>query len=268
MIQDIDPYKFHPEYQPRVANPEKDFFLCYSKDNVLLKDNSIPHVKDVLHVVKLEELQFLFSIDDIAFYSTNSISNESENFRYESINTFRTFLPKYLALAGVTGYHLSTWYAGNKFCGTCGAKLVHKENERALACPACQRIIYPNISIAVIVAITNGDEILLSRYPNRTNYALIAGFVEIGETLEETCRREVMEEVGLKIKNLKYYGSQPWGFSQSLMVGFFAELDGAKEITLDTNELAEACWMKKNDMPESNASISLTAAMMEHFRNA
>ena len=74
MIQDIDPYKFHPEYQPRIANPEKDFFLCYSKDKVLLKGSSIPHVKDVLHVVKLEELQFLFSIDDIAFYNTNSIS--------------------------------------------------------------------------------------------------------------------------------------------------------------------------------------------------
>lgn len=266
MIQDIFPYKFYPEYRPRAAKPD-DFLLCYSKDKVLLKSEKLPQIQDVLSLDQTD-LQFLFSVDDIAFYSPQEPLNLGDGFTYASINIFRKFASKHLALAGVTGYHLATWYAGNKFCGACGGKFKHKENERALVCPTCGRIIYPNISIAVIVAITNGDEILLSKYPGRDNFALIAGFVEIGETLEDTCRREVMEEVGLKIKNLRYYGSQPWGFSQSMMVGFFAELDGPKKITLDTNELAYAGWIKKSEMPESDASISLTATMMEHFRKA
>jgi len=268
MIQDIFPYKFHPEYKPRMANPDKDYLLCYNKDKVLLKADTIPYVKDILDYVNNEDLQYLFSIDDIGFYSRKLPLDEIDDFKYVSVNTFRKFSPKHLAFAGVTGYHLSIWYAGNKYCGICGKELLHKDNERALICSTCGRVIYPNISMAVVVGIINGDEILLSKYPNGINYALIAGFVETGETLEEACQREVMEEVGLKIKNLKYYGSQPWGFSQSMMIGFFAELDGSNVITLDKNELAEALWMKKADMPESDASISLTATMMEQFRNS
>lgn len=240
MIQDIFPYKFHPEYQPSSIRPGIDYFLCYKKDKVLLKSDTIPHLKDIFHIINTEDLKFLFFIDDIGFYTIEAPLEEFDDFKYTSINIFRKFSPKHLAFAGVTGYHLSIWYASNKYCGACGQKLIHSHTERALICPACSRIIYPNISIAVVVAITNGDEILLSKYPHGLNYALIAGFVETGETLEEACKREVMEEVGLRIKNLKYYGPQPWGFSQTMMIGFFAELDGSNKITLDRNELSEA----------------------------
>ena len=97
-------------------------------------------------------------------------------------------------------------------------------------------------------------------------YALVAGFNEIGETLEDTVRREVMEEVGLKVKNIRYYKNQPWGLSSSLLVGFFAELDGQATVTLDTNELSEATWFKREDIREHNLSISLTQEMIEVFR--
>ena len=94
-----------------------------------------------------------------------------------------------------------------------------------------------------------------------------AGFVEIGETLEQTIEREVMEEVGLKVKNIRYYKSQPWAFSSSLIAGFFAELDGSDQVTLDENELAEAVWVKREDIPENPIKISLANEMMEVFQN-
>jgi NAD+ diphosphatase len=108
----------------------------------------------------------------------------------------------------------------------------------------------------------------MTQYANREyrNYALIAGFAEIGESLEQTVRREVMEEVGLRVKNIQYYKSQPWPFTDTLLAGFFAELDGDDTITIDEEELAIGVWMPREDIPEPENSISLTGEMMELFR--
>ena len=135
-------------------------------------------------------------------------------------------------------------------------------------CEKCGNSEYPKIMPAVIVAVTNGDKILLSKYANReyTRYALLAGFTEIGESVEETVRREVMEEVGLHVKNLKYYKSQPWAFSDTLLMGFFAEVEGNDRITLDREELAVAEWFPRQDIPASESDISLTSEMIEYFR--
>lgn len=113
-------------------------------------------------------------------------------------------------------------------------------------CPECRITEYPKISPAVIVGVTHGNKLLMSKYANRdfNKYALIAGFTEIGETIEETVRREVMEEVGLKVKNIRYYKSQPWSFTDTLLFGFFAELDGDETITLDREELAWQSGLK------------------------
>ena len=108
----------------------------------------------------------------------------------------------------------------------------------------------------------------MSKYANRDfkKYALIAGFVEIGETVEETVRREVMEEVGLKVKNLRYYKSQPWSFTDTILMGFFAELDGEEEITLDREELAMAEWFEREEIPVKEQSVSLTNEMILKFK--
>ena len=110
---------------------------------------------------------------------------------------------------------------------------------------------------------------LLTKYAGRayTNYAFIAGFAEIGESLEQTVIREVKEEVGLKVKNLKFYKSQPWPFTDTLLAGFYAELDGDDKIILEEEELSLGVWLNREDIPPANSNISLTSEMIEAFRN-
>ena len=144
----------------------------------------------------------------------------------------------------------------------------HDSKERMMRCSQCGNMEYPRISPAVIVGVTDGDRLLLSRYAGREygGYALLAGFSEIGESLEATISREVYEEVGLKVKNPVYYKSQHWGLTDTLLVGFFAELDGDDTITLDREELSMAEWIHRNDIPPADPNISLTGDMIEHFR--
>lgn len=174
-----------------------------------------------------------------------------------------------MAFAAANGAELHRFYSNNRFCGRCGTKSMKSRKERAIVCPACGNTIYPKIAPAVIVAITDGDKLLLTKYAGReyTRYALVAGYTEFGETLEETVRREVMEEVGLKVKNIRYYKNQPWAFSDSMLVGFFAELDGSPQIHLDETELSTAVWMKREDIPGDYTNVSLTHEMILLFKN-
>jgi NAD+ diphosphatase len=174
-----------------------------------------------------------------------------------------------LAFAAVTGYQLFNWYESRKHCGKCGALMSKAEKTRSLFCPSCGQVEYPKIAPAVIVAVTNGNRLLLAEYPNYDKYALLAGFVEIGETLEDTVRREVMEEVGLKVKNIRYYKSQPSSLTDNLMVGFYCELDGSDTINFDADELSNAEWVERENIPTNKdyADGSLTYEMMEHFKN-
>ena len=166
------------------------------------------------------------------------------------------------------GGSLLRWYTGNRFCGACGAENRHSEKERALVCPRCGRVLYPKICPAVIVAITDGDRLLLTKYAGRAykRYALVAGFNEIGESIEATVHREVLEETGLRVKNLRFYRSQPWVFTDSLLLGFFADLDGPDCITLQEDELSEGAWFDRAHLPDVPPGGSLTGEMIELFR--
>ena len=189
-------------------------------------------------------------------------------YRMEKTSIFRLCMPKELCFAGMTACHLYEWYADNKFCGRCGARLKHAANERALFCTECGRLLYPRISPAVIMGIVHDGSILMSRYANREykGRALLAGFCEIGETAEQTVAREAMEEVGLKVCNIRYYASQPWGVDGGLLFGFFADVEGNPDIVMDSTELAKAEWVKKSEITPDSNLLSLTATMIEAFR--
>ena len=137
-----------------------------------------------------------------------------------------------------------------------------------MVCPACGNTVYPKICPAVIVAIHDGDRLVLTKYKDRPvkHYALVAGFNEIGESIEETVHREVLEETGLRVRNLRFYKSQPWVFTDTLLFGFFAELDGSDKITVQEDELSEAGWFHRSEIPEDRTHLSLTGEMMEQFR--
>lgn len=271
MIQDILPQVFYNNYYNRVP-VDDDFLLIYTDNQVYFKkENNVlmfPKYGDLKNSIK--EYFYLFSVDKQGFYICMDYKKEMiDELIPENIGIFREYKPKWMAFAGITGSQIYRWYSNNRFCGKCGRPTNHSHRERALVCKDCNYTIYPKISPAVIVAVYNGDKLLLSKnaHGDYKRYALIAGYVEVGETLEETVKREVMEEVGLKVKNIKYYKNQPWSFSDTLLVGFTAELDGDSEITLDTNELAEAIWFDRAGIPEDDIHISLTRELMEAFRN-
>ena len=137
-----------------------------------------------------------------------------------------------------------------------------------MRCTECGNMIFPRINPAVIIGIINGDKIMLVTHAaNTTRYGLVAGFIEIGETAEEAVAREVMEEVGLKVKNIRYYKSQPWGVAGNLSLGYFCEVDGDDTPNIDINELATATWHHKDAIPEGaqDDGISLTREMIRVF---
>ncbi len=162
------------------------------------------------------------------------------------------------------GRELAFWNEQNRFCSVCGKELMRK-SRISKYCPDCEREVWPTLAVAVIVAITKGDEILLTRNRNfKGNYwGLVAGFVETGETLEECVNREVMEEVGISIKDLKYFASQPWPYPSNLMVGFTAEYAGG-EIKVQQEELLEAAWFSLKNLPEIPGKVSLARSLIEH----
>jgi NAD+ diphosphatase len=162
--------------------------------------------------------------------------------------------------------HLMDWERSHRFCGQCGHPTENKSDERAKRCPACGRVNYPRVSPAVIVAVINGDRILLARNKRFRGpfYSVLAGFVEPGETLEQCVEREIHEEVGLSVKNIRYFGSQPWPFPNSLMVGFIADYAGGS-IIVDNSELMEAGWFSADSLPNLPSKISIARRLIDWF---
>ena len=219
------------------------------------------------------EYTFLFTMDGSAFFLlSEDLSDEDipQGYVFKNIRTMRAeaYGPQHRRFAAITAYQLANWYRDNRYCGTCGSRTVHSRTERAVKCSNCGRTIYPRIIPAVIVGVINGDKILLTKYAGRDVpfYALIAGFTEIGETFEETVQREVMEEAGIRVKNIRYYKSQPWGIVDDLLAGFYCDVDGDPTIHMDKNELKEAGWHTRDEIVLQPTDHSLTNEMMTRFK--
>lgn len=171
-----------------------------------------------------------------------------------------------LFAVGGRAVQIVQWGRTHRYCGRCGAETHTAPSERAQVCPQCNLMAFPRLSPAIIVRIRRGEQILLARNhrfpPSR--FSVLAGFVEPGETLEEAVAREVREEVGIRVCNIRYFGSQPWPFPNSLMLGFTAEF-AEGELVVDESELAEAQWFTRDNLPDLPPPISIARRLIEDF---
>ncbi|MBQ8109276.1 MAG: NAD(+) diphosphatase [Clostridia bacterium] len=273
MIQDIQPHVLRNEFIPgRGVEPEGWLFLFRDEDVLCTIENGtvrLPRVKDL---PEEGERRYLFALDDVPCYlGMEALDQLANGMEWVSVRQLRRLAegPREAIFATWTAFQLYNWYRDNRFCGRCGVATFPAPDERAMECPHCKRRIYPRIIPAVIVGVTNGDEILMTRYNGRDipYYALVAGFTEIGETLEQTVAREVMEETGLRVKNIRYYKSQPWAIVDDLLAGFYCDVDGDTQIHMDERELKEAVWVRRGDVVGQPNDYSLTNEMMLLFRD-
>ncbi len=266
MIQDIFPHIYHNEYTPRPPK-EGDRLVVICEKGTLTRREENGTVS--LPCCTGGEVQYLFAIDETAYFLWEGEPLPEENgYQYRTTPALRECVPDETLYACAAAGSLCRWYRQNRFCGRCGTAMEKSTEERAMVCPQCGSTVYPKICPAVIVAVTDGDRLLLTRYVGRPagRYALVAGFNEIGESIEATVHREVLEETGLHVKNLRFYRSQPWVFTDSLLMGFFCTLDGSDQVHRQETELAEAGWHHRADLPEDSRLISLTSEMIELFR--
>ena len=271
MIQDIAPHRYDNAFSCKTPLPDSPVF-CFSGKNLLLQQNSAGEIclptAGQLNL-QVQQLRFAFDLDETDYFLLADGQVEAEApFAYQPQSSLQQAQPQYLAFACATAASLWRWYRNNRYCGACGSPMELSQTERALVCSKCGGTVYPKICPAVITAVTDGDRLLLTRYAGRPfrRYALVAGFNEIGESIEDTVHREVWEETGLRVKNLRFYKSQPWVFTDSLLMGFYADLDGSDEITLQTDELSEGTWFTRDTLPDDYSPISLTGEMIEQFR--
>ena len=270
MIQDIGPARLDNSYRAADPVPESTVFV-FSQNALLCRYDDaqgtivLPCRRDL---PGQPELTYLFSIGkQLYFLAQQEITLPGWELR--SMQEVRRFHVEdnRIMFAVFTAFHLWKWYSTNRFCGACGHPTEHSQTERALVCQDCGHIVYPRINPAVIIGVTSGDRLLITRY--RRGYAhnaLVAGFTEIGETAEQTVTREVMEEAGIRVKNIRYYKSQPWGVASDLLMGFFCEADGDDTIRMDENELRYAAWLRPEEIELQPNQYSLTNEMMRVFK--
>ena len=271
MIQDIGEHVFDNSYG--IYEPENgDRIVCFDGDLVL---TGYDEERKRLLIPTFEQMDqtvdpiYVFSIDGTKHFISSGIC-ETEGYAYHGLRELMQYDTADNAeiFAVFSAYHLHRWYSSSRYCGSCGSERIRSGREGAMVCPKCGDVIYPRINPAVIVAVTDGDRIILTRYRSGfAHNALVAGFCEFGETFEDTVRREVMEEVGLKVRNIRYYKSQPWASALDLLAGFVCEVDGDNAIRMDENELRYAQWTKREDIELQPYDYSLTNEMMRMFRD-
>ena len=274
MLQDMAHGRLENEFYNIAPTPE-DLILCFHQGQVLLRRNT----DNTLTLPSLSRMaawaapatwpRYLFRMhaQNYFLWTDAAPAAPDDGFTYEPVRQLRQLISKEICFAVLTGWHLYNWYRTHRLCGCGGTPMEHDTKERMLRCPSCGNLVFPRINPVVIVAVTNGDRLLLSKYAGRayTHYALLAGYTEIGETMEQCVQREVMEEVGLRVKNLRYYKSQPWGVDGNVLIGFFCDVDGSDVIHIDETELAMADWYPRDALPAQDDGISLTREMIRIF---
>ncbi len=189
-----------------------------------------------------------------------------DSMQFISLREILDHIPENLGLVLSRAIHLNGWIQKTKFCGFCGSPSEKHPSEVARICPNCGNVMYPKISPAIIIAITKGNKILLAHNKNfkTGRYSTLAGFVEPGETIEACAAREVFEETGIHIKNISYFGSQPWPFPDSLMIGLTAEYDGG-DIRVDGIEIEDAAFFSPEEFPDIPPMSTMAGRLIHWF---
>jgi NAD+ diphosphatase len=267
--------------EPPTAQTTPAYWFLFQADKLLIHPNGgtaeLPCVVDPaelgLATVRRQYLGYLEHDDIRADCYSAEIDPQTMLPDGWTVDNLRTLYPQlgelWFQLAG-RAVQIVDWDRTHQFCGRCGAHMALMPHERAKQCPACGLLNYPRLSPAIIIAVVkqtaDGNRLLLARnqrFP-KGRYSVIAGFVEPGESLEECAAREVREEVGVDITNIRYFGSQPWPFPNSLMLGFTAEYSSG-DITLEEAEIAEADWFAADALPGLPPKPSIARRLIDWF---
>lgn len=258
---------------PSSEEKGKALLFPFYQDQLLVKttDHSlaIPTLDDVaLQEVKVSRKQYIGIINDHPCY-TGELTEDTlpGNLMLTGLRKLFGSIEDDLFWAAGRAFQIMNWSRTHLFCGRCGTSTQNKSNEIAKVCPACGLVNYPSMAPAVIVAVVKDHRILLARNQQRAFkfYSVLAGFVEPGESLEDCVKREVLEEVGITVKNISYFGSQSWPFPNSLMIGFTAQYDQGK-IRVDGKEISDAGWFSKDELPEIPGNISISWHLIQWFK--
>jgi NAD+ diphosphatase len=262
------------EYQPLIVPPaarnERALWFAFHRGDLLLVQSAeearLPHCCDLseLGVATVRDLYLGTYAGTHCYVSQLEHANElPDGHAMQGLRAVFGMLDEPLAALAGRAFQIMEWDRNHQFCSRCGTPTVARREERARACPQCRFTVYPPVSPAIMILIKRGREVLLGRKkewaPGR--YSALAGFVEPGEMLEDTVRRETREEVGVEVENIRYFGSQPWPFPHSLMVAFTADYAGG-EIRPDGVEIEEARFFDAEQLPHLPPSISISRRLI------
>jgi len=282
--------KIYENYQldKEIQGSEEKYYFIFKQDgkkSLLLINNKVPLLKDINQIIKEDLIKNNIYIGEFYKHDAYVVELNSENKEIDKLieeenNEFVELMEVYdineeIYLIAGRASQIIDWENNHKYCGRCGAKTYTSNIERAKICPECGFMSFTRISPAIITSIIKEEKneegeienkILMAKhsYYKDIDYSLIAGFMEAGETIEEAVEREVEEEIGLKVKDLEYFGSQSWPFPNSLMIGVICKYDSG-EINVDGKEIVEAKWFGKNEIYFPKYHSSIAAKLIKNF---
>ena len=264
---------FKPDFKLPSLEPSSALWFIFNKGKLLVKTAdercSIPETSDLgRYKGALMRKQYLGVLDGrLCFAAELADENPRDaQLKLQELRSLFGLMEENLIWIAGRANQLVYWSQTHQYCGGCGQPTEDKADERAKICPQCNLINYPRLSPAVIVAVLKNDQILLGRNKRFRSpfYSVLAGFVEPGETLEACVKREIREEVGVTVKNIRYFGSQPWPFPNSLMIAFVADY-AEGEIRTDGSEIVDAAWFSKDRLPQIPPKISIARQLIDWF---
>lgn len=264
--------RYTPEFTPNKEINETAYWFLFNSSELLVELNNqqvkIPFTNNLeeLKIIPLR-FQYLGTFKGHPCYSGELSSGEvPEGMVLKDLRSLYEVIDEDLYLLAGRASQIVNWDRNHQFCGQCGAATITKEDEMAKLCPECGFTSFTRLSPAVITAIIRDGKLLMALHTRTPGnmYGLIAGFVEPGETLTEAVQRETMEEVGLKVKNIQFFGSQPWPYPNSLMIGFTADYDSG-EIEVDGKEIIDAQWFGADEIPTAPSQISIAGELIQWY---